>query len=516
MIDIQSLLASISSKTQELDALPTPTPQALDGLAAFSSASHPSGAIAITLGIEPMPHQQVVIEAVEKGYRSLLVADQMGVGKTLSAIGSMEAAEAFPTLLIVPPTLTINWEREISRAIPHRTTAILAGKTVTGIPNVDIVIVPDSIVDAWSMQVDLGTGKKVPTGVLATFPWKGLVVDEAHRLKNEKAQRTSAVLKISRSLHPGSLRLLLSGTPLVNRPDELVAPLAILGVLNTVFGSRPRFLSRYCVFDNWGNIIASQNGKELWEKLTSSVMIRRLREQVLTLPPKNRRIQRTPMSSSDARSYRDAESNLVAFLREEKGDRYTLSERAEAIVLLNTLRKLSGASKIDAAVAEAERLLAEGEQVFLAAHHIDVVSGLWSGLHKYGCEQVVGGMSTVDKQAAVDRFQSGQSRVLVGNIEAAGVGITLTSARHIIVVELPWNPAALQQVEDRLHRIGQTREVTSTILISEWKSGSVDERLWNLIDKKAQTVNEILDGLDEGMLVEDDGSISNELLDSYR
>jgi len=495
----------------------TTTPVATDGLAIYSNASHPTGDIGITLGIQPMPHQQVVIEAVENGYRSLLVADQMGVGKTLSAIGSMEAANAFPCLLIVPPTLTLNWEREIARALPHRTTAVLAGRTPTRIPAVDIVIVPDSIVDAWSMQPDPNDRrKKVATGILATFPWKGLVVDEAHRLKNEKAHRTGAVVKISRTLQGGSLRLLLSGTPLVNRPDELVAPLAILGVLNPVFGGRAKFLSNYCEFNPYGSVIGSRNGKDLWQRLTGSVMIRRLREQVLTLPSKTRRIQRTAMSSTAAHAYGEAENNLIAYLRGEKGDKYNISERAKAIVLLNTLRRLSGTAKVEAAVAEAERLLAEGEQVFLAAHHIDVVTGLWRGLHRHGVVQVIGGMDTAAKQAAVDAFQSGKARVLVGNIEAAGVGITLTAARHIIVVELPWNPAALQQVEDRLHRIGQTREVTSTILVSDWKGGSVDERLWTLIDSKAQTVNEILDGLDEGMIVEDDGNISDQLLDSYR
>lgn len=507
-----------NARQQAAVLTPTTTtpPVALDGLYKYSVASAPTAPVAVTLGVQPMPHQQVVLEAVESGYRSLLIADQMGVGKTLSAIGSMEAAEAFPCLLIVPPTLTINWQREIARAIPHRSTAILSGTKPTTVPSVDIVICPDSIVDAWSMKVDPSTKKKVPTGILATHQWRGLVVDEAHRLKNEKAQRTGAVLKISRTMPKDSLRLLLSGTPLVNRPDELVAPLAILGVLNTVFNSRASFLGRYCDFNQWGSVVGSRNGKELWQRLTSTVMIRRLREQVLTLPPKQRLLQRTAMSTKHAADYTRAEQNLISYLRHEKGDDYSLSQRAEAIVLLNTLRQISGKSKIDAAVAEAERLLAQGEQVFLAAHHVDVVTGLWRGLHKHGCEQVVGGMSVEAKQAAVDAFQSGSARVLVGNIEAAGVGITLTAARHIIVVELPWNPAALQQVEDRLHRIGQQREVTSTILISDWQGGSVDERLWSLIDSKAMTVNEILDGIDEGMVVDNDESISGQLLNSYR
>lgn len=508
-----------TARQQAAALTPTTTPSApADGLAVYSGAGAPINGIDVVLGIKPMPHQEVVIEAVEEGYRSLLIADQMGVGKTLSAIGSMEAANAYPVLLIVPPTLTINWQREITRALPHRTTVILAGMTPTVVPSVDVVICPDSIVSSWTLVTDPNDSrKKIAAGVLAKHPWRALIVDEAHRLKNEKAQRTGAVLKLSRVLPQGTLRLLLSGTPLVNRPDELVAPLAILGVLNTVFGSRAKFLGRYCSYDSWGSVTGSRNGKELWERLTGTVMIRRLREQVLTLPPKSRLLQRTAMSSKAAAEYSSAEKNLIDYLRQSKGDTdYHLHPSAEAIVLLNTLRQISGKAKVDAAIDEAERLINNGEQVFLACHHVEVATMLWRGLHHHGCEQVVGGMSTEAKQDAVDRFQSGQSKVLVGNIDAAGVGITLTAARHIIVVELPWNPAALQQVEDRLHRIGQTREVTSTILISDWRGGSVDERLWSLIDSKAQTVNEILDGLDEGMIVDNDESISGQLLNSYR
>jgi SWI/SNF-related matrix-associated actin-dependent regulator 1 of chromatin subfamily A len=101
--------------------------------------------------------------------------------------------------------------------------------------------------------------------------------------------------------------------------------------------------------------------------------------------------------------------------------------------------------------------------------------------------------------------------VLVGNIDAAGVGFTLTAARHIIVAELPWTPGALQQVEDRLHRIGQTREVISTIVLAETPGGSIDERLWGLLDSKASVIGAVLDGDDSGLMVD----THRALLDSY-
>lgn len=499
-------------------ALPEKTePVAAADLLKYSNAAQAFDGINVTLGIKPMPHQEAVIEAVEKGFQSLLIADQPGVGKTLSAIGSLEAKAAYPALIVCPPTLTINWHRELSRAVPHRKVDIVSGTKTYPLMNADIVICPDSVVWAWAMQPDPNRPKHhKATGPLAK-PWSALVVDESHRCKNEKAKRTRAILGISRVLPTGALRLLLSGTPMVNRPDELVAPLSILGVINTVFGSRARFLSNYCHFDNWGTVIGARNSADLWSKLTSNVMIRRLREDVLSLPPKTRVSMRAPMSESIAIKYKSAEDNLISFLRRERNDdKYTFSENSEAIVLLNTLRRLSGEAKVDAVVAYAEELLSKGEQVFIAAWHTDVVRTIWSALYKHGVVQVVGGMSADDKQKSVDAFQSGTARVLVGNIEAAGVGLTLTAARHILVAELPWNPATLQQVEDRLHRIGQTRSVTSTIFISEWPSGSVDERIFSLINTKAEMVNAVIDNLDEGMVIDEHEAISKQLLDSYR
>lgn len=482
----------------------------------LTNAPAASRDIDLTLGIDPMPHQQVVYEAVEEGFSSLLVADEMGVGKTLSGIGALEVKGAFPALVVVPPSLVINWQREFTRALPHRSVAAISGTTVGTVPGTDIVIVPDSVISAWTMTQEPGERHPRANGPLGTHPWAALLVDEAHRLKNEKAQRSKAVVGISNRLQPGALRIMLTGTPMMNRPNELVPLLAALGVLRPLFGSRAQFLNRYCETDGYGNVIGARNAGELHRKLTESVMIRRLREQVLHLPPKNRRIAPVEMSGEHAGRYRKAEDNLVSFLRDRNGDEYNLSDRAHAIVLLNTLRGVAGDGKVAAAAALAESLLANGEQVFIAAIHKNVVNGLWKALQKHGVVSIVGGMTAEAKQEAVDAFQSGKARVLVGNIDAAGVGLTLTAARHIIVAELPWTPGALQQVEDRLHRIGQTRPVTSTLLTAQWAKGSVDERLWSLIQTKASTIGAIIDGDDSELSVEGADSITDQLLASYR
>jgi RecG-like helicase len=188
-----------------------------------------------------------------------------------------------------------------------------------------------------------------------------------------------------------------------------------------------------------------------------------------------------------------------------------VASRAEALVLLTTLRRLVGEAKVAAVVAYVQDLVDDGEQVFVAAWHAPMVKALTDA---FGAVNVVGGMKVEDKQAAVEAFQNGTARVLVGNIVAAGVGITLTAARHVVVAELPWTPGALAQVEDRLDRIGQTREVVSHIMLGTNGIPTVDERIMAILNEKAAVTGMIMDGKAASII--DDDTISAALLDSYR
>lgn len=498
-------------------AIPTVTvPAPVEGLHAWSGKL--TDEQRVSLALAPMPHQNVVINAVASGHRRLLVADEMGVGKTLSAIGAIEIVGAFPALIIVPPSLTRNWEREVARALPGRSVQVLSGTKPSAIAPADVTIIGDAVIAAWSLPVVKGG----PDGPLATYPWAALVVDEAHRMKGladpKPSKRARAAALVSRRMAPEAVRLALTGTPILNRPREIIGALEISGTLARIAKTKGAFLNRYCgpEYTGWGYTFnGASNVAELNEMLTSRCMIRRLRSEVLTLPNKGRGTSYAPLTGTALRDYRRAQDDLESFLRAHKGkDDYTLAERAHAIVLINTLRRIAGSGKVDAVVQMAEDLLDAGEQVFIAAHHIDVVARISTALGKHGVVEIVGGMSADAKQTSVDAFQSGRARVLVGNIDAAGVGFTLTSGRHIIVAELPWTPGALQQVEDRLHRIGQTREVISTIVLADVANGSVDERLWNLLDSKASVIGAVLDGDDSGLGVETD--TKQALLDSYR
>ena len=173
------------------------------GLRPFSNRIAPETIVEHTLAIQPMPHQLVIGEVVKAGHTRLLIADDMGVGKTYSALLALDELTAYPALIVCPPALVINWERSIKTALPHRSVSRISGQKPTAVPNTDIVICPDSVVQYWALapvaQVNswarANQGKKreqltpKPVNILASHPWAGLVQDEAHRSKTEDSGR---------------------------------------------------------------------------------------------------------------------------------------------------------------------------------------------------------------------------------------------------------------------------------------------------------------------------------------
>ena len=518
MLNSIDIFASIRQQAAQINAAaPTVAPEPIIGLTAFGSLTA-ADAVHMALALPALPHQNVVINAVAAGHKRFILADEMGVGKTASALGAMEIANAYPCLVIVPPSLTTNWERECARFLPHKTTAVMGGTKVTTVPVADIVICPDSIIASWAL-VKASNGRWIP-GVLANAAWGGLVVDEAHRMKGlaepKPAKRARAAEMIASRLAPEALSIAMSGTPILNRPKELVGSLTIARVLNQITRTKGEFLFRYCGPESNGfgtTFNGASNISELSAKL-KSVMIRRLKSEVLSLPEKVRVTTKATISDAAQRLINQAEADLQSFLRRETGDKdYGLNERAHAIVLLTTLRRLTGVGKVEASIEHIRSLVSKGEKVVVFAHHTEVIGRISEALRTSGTQvvEIIGSMNTRDRMASVDALQSGKAQVLVGNMLAAGVGFTLTEACHTVTVELPWCPGILQQAEDRCHRIGQTRPVTSHILLAG--DGSVDDRVWGLLNDKARTIGMVLDD-DDAALVDDD--LLSSLLNSYR
>lgn len=462
----------------------------------------------VDLAIPLMDFQQ---EAVAHALRPVqgspyaYLALDMGLGKTpcgIAVIASCHKAQGGKHLVVVPPSLRINWEREFGKFAPWLSVAILTGTKPTALPDVDVLIIGDSTIAHWELALMGKVGS--------------LVVDEAHRHKNGKSKRAKALANIANTVQ--GARVLLSGTPTPNgRHAELASQFDILGnrAWNDI-GGKGTFWHRFCPkTDAWGGR-GSAEGDVLHAFMTDTFMMRRRRDDVIDLPNKGRSAVSMECAGKASKDYISAENDLIAWLSDQGRDTRG-AERAEALVRMNTLRRLAGEAKVQAVVEHVKELLEDGNGgVFVVAEHRDVMDRLMMGLAKYAPVSVQGGMSDKAKQEAVDDFTSGRSRVMVGQIIAAGVGLTLHGDglnHHVVVVQLPWTPADLRQAEDRLHRIGQKRDVLVEVALAHISGRwTIDERLWGMLESKNFATGEVIDGTGDYLL----GDVAEGVLDTYR
>jgi SWI/SNF-related matrix-associated actin-dependent regulator 1 of chromatin subfamily A len=503
---------------------------ALDARAESLAASHAHDAdinIPAPEGLEYRPFQRAGI-AYASNRPNVLIADEMGLGKTIQAIGVINAdASIKRALIVVPASIKLNWNRELEKWLARPlTVGIAAGKDF---PQADVVVINFEIAH-----------KHLDT--IESIDWDLLVVDECHRVKNPKAIRTAAILggkcKISQKVVDGRSgktvsrkvdhefagiqarrRVFLTGTPIPNRPVEIHPVAASLDPEQ--FGNYYSFVTRYCdaTRGRWGmDVSGASNLDELQEKLRSSVMIRRLKADVLTeLPAKERQIIELPQNghadvikheqaSLAATEERLAELRRAVELAQDPSadpDAYEIAAAAlqegetAAFTELSDLRHKTAVAKIPDVVAHVEDVIEGGNKVVVIAHHRDVIDALFEIFGKKAV-RLFGGMNAEDKQEAVDRFQNDDSvQVFVGQIIAAGVGITLTAASHVVFAELDWVPGNLTQAEDRCHRIGQKDSVLVQHLVL---SGSIDATMATRVVEKQIVIDKALDDETDGAL----------------
>jgi superfamily II DNA or RNA helicase len=404
--------------------------------------------------------------------RRAFIADEQGLGKTVQALATVELAGAFPAVIACPASLKLNWEREAARWLPHRKVAIVSGKRAVDTGDADFIVINYDILDAHRERL----AKQSPGA---------LILDESHYCKNPSAQRTKATLELAKSLPNDALRLALTGTPLVNRPKELVPQLRILGRLRE-FGSGSELERRFG---------ATSERERLHWHLRRTCYVRRLKKDVLPqLPAKRRAI--VPFDIDNDKEYRQAERNLVEWLAERFGtsgefeSRLDGAMRAEALVRVNALRQLVAAGKLSSAIGWIEDFLASGEKLVVFAAHRAIQQGL---VDKFpGQPHILGSDTLQERDAAVQRFQtSPEARLCICSLKVAAHGFTLTAAANAAFLELGWTPAEHDQAEDRCHRIGQTDSVTAWYLLA---ADTIDERMAALIDAKREVVAAVADG----------------------
>jgi SNF2 family DNA or RNA helicase len=399
----------------------------------------------------------------------------MGLGKTVEAIASLEYRDAFPAIIVCPASLKENWKREINKWLPHRSVNILSGKG--NIANVDVNIVNYDIIGRFVEPI------------MHLKPM-GLVLDESHYVKTSKTKRTEAVRDIAKKVPQSGTVLLLSGTPVTNRPEELVSQLEILGMLSR-FGGKWAFLKRYTnAYHNgfgWDTKGAS-NLNELNMKLRQNCYIRRTKDEVLKeLPAKTRNVVHVEPSGKGYAEYRKAEGDLLAFLAENG---YRASDTAEHLRRTTVLKRLAADAKMESVIEWIDSFLESCDRKLVVfAHNVAIVDYLAG---KYGNLRVSGQDSMEDRQHAVDSFQKDhKARVIVLNLQAGGVGLTLTAGSDVCFVQQGWTPGEHDQAEDRCHRIGQENSVQAWYLIGV---NTIDEDIYDLIDAKRAVVDAVTDG----------------------
>jgi SNF2 family DNA or RNA helicase len=317
--------------------------------------------------------------------------------------------------------------------------------------------------------------------------FKGAIFDESQALKEPTSKRTRAAHKVVGGLSPEGLVMMLTGTPVLNRPAELIQPLLMLGVLSDEPGSRMTskwFKNRYCWDSASRSYSGATNESELSKFLRATVMVRRTKEQVLTeLPAKVRVPQWVQLSAEAKRLFDTLASDIVRQYR-ATGKWY--------IQDITALRKAAGEAKaLDALTWAVDFLANTDKQLVVFAHHQATQDYLITGLRKAGhtVTHILGSQKDVEAHKAA--FQAGDSRVIVCSIKAAGVGHTLTAASDVLMVEQCWTPADHWQAEDRCHRIGQTSSVTAWYLLAE--DTVIDDYMFELVAGKAETVNKVTD-----------------------
>lgn len=436
------------------------------------------------LKIQPYPYQE---EGILRGleWKRLFIGDEPGLGKTLQSIGIVDTADAYPCLVICPSSLKINWQREFEKFTDKKALVLDNGTRTTWSYLLQMKMHHVAIVNYESLRKyfvwDInGSKKSFRLKDIVFCPqikqFKSVIIDESHRVKDPSAGQTMFTKGIASGKE---WIILLSGTPVVNRPEDLVSQLSIMGRLNE-FGGKGNFLANYADENNLSGLSA-----ELYKRC----MIRREKAKVLTqLPDKTRCDLYVDISNRE--EYDLAETDLASYLKEYKECtdwEIRKKMRMKTLVKFMTLRSLSAKGKVKQAIDFVRVFLDSGKPLILFCSYHEVVDELKKAFPR--AVTVTGRDSMASKQAAVDSFQNGNSHLIICSIKAAGVGLTLTASSNVGFVEFPWTYADCCQCEDRAHRIGQRDNVTCYYLIGR---GTIDRALYNIIYKKKSIANQIM------------------------
>src|SRR3990167_1014458 len=402
---------------------------------------------------ELFPFQKAGVQFIENTGGRTLIADEMGLGKTVQAISwALLHPNKRPMLVVCPASLKLNWKREFEKWSSIKSYIVNSEDLKYQLP---------TTYTAYIINYDIVEKAK---DQLSKMKFQIIILDESHYIKSIKAKRSKAVIELSKDI-PHIIAL--TGTPSLNsRPIEMYTTLKLLSPKN--FGDYFGYASRFCGMrrTRYGlDVSGATNIQELSDKLRSTVMIRREKKDVLTeLPDKTRVV--VPQIC-------DLKAKMLLFIEWVKD------------------------------------FMENGEKLVIFGHHKEFLDKLMLELKEYNPVKLVGGMTGEEKQKSVDTFQNDEKcKIFIGSITAAGIGITLTKASHMVFLELMFVPGLHDQAEDRENRIGQRNACTVYYFLVE---NTIEFDIYELLQKKRKVFQELMQ--DKYSIMENtDNNILNDLI----
>lgn len=439
------------------------------------------------LKVTPYPYQ---LNGIARGLqlKRFMNCDEPGLGKTLQSIATVNLAGAFPCLVICPSSLKINWEREWHK-FTDKKAMVLTDKVrdtwtffwQTGMYQVYIVNY-ESLKKYFVQRIKKSNGWSLRDVEFRNSIqlFKSVIIDESHRCKSASTQQS----KFCKGICAGKEWIIeLTGTPVVNKPKDLIPQLSILGRMPD-FGEYKNFVERYCAGPR-----EASNLKELNYKLWTACMFRREKSLVLKdLPDKIRQVMTCEITNR--KEYLDAEHDLIMYLQKYKDaddEKIAKALRGEVMVRIGILRNISARGKVREVIEFVNDFRENGQKIILFCSLHEVVDELKEKFPT--AVSVTGRDSSDEKQQAVDAFQNDPGTdIIICSIKAAGVGLTLTASSNVAFVEFPWTYADCCQCEDRAHRIGQKNSVTCYYFLGR---ETIDEKVYKIIQNKKSIANAV-------------------------
>jgi len=431
--------------------------------------------------------QKEGLDFLLKSSGNALLADEMGLGKTVQTLSyAATEKQTFPILVVAPLVTLNNWEREIAKFLKKKSrngrivesespsvTIIRTGKSKE-LPKTDIYIINYELL--FKRNDDL-----------SKLGLRTIVCDEVHNLRSKTTQKYKAVKKLA-ALESISYRIGLSGTPIYNRGSEIWPIIDIIkpGLL----GSFKEFCEYFCYVNEKGKAIVLENKRaSLRNELQKHVMLRRKKADVLK--ELKDKVRYKEVIAADTDYYLEELDKIWKKVEAEQKDAETeFSKSASYHRAIQSERQIAGIAKLPHVINFVKNIMEIEESVVVFCHHKVIHKLLHDSLQEFSPVSIIGGQSDATRQDQIDKFQRGESKLMIAGIRAGNVGINLTRAKYVIFAELDWSPAIHRQAEDRLHRIGQKNTVFAYYLIG---NGTLDDHVANVLVDKSYEIDEIMD-----------------------